>query len=242
MEQHITFDKSKIRLLTMCCTFRRPIMLGEMLESFYKTKSEGTEIIIYLQEDDPYLQDYLSIVATENYIIDTHRFLCEVMNHIVFDLFPGIPYYQTICDDHLYETEHWDEIILKELYEKANDIGFACPADGINGGDWYKYEHPSAEIYSWKFVNIIGYVYPKNMKQMGADFYAKDISKSLNALTFVPEVMVKHRWFGGCNLPGDLNIQEGYTEAKLEEGVKSYHDWIINERNIVLNRIKQNLQ
>lgn len=237
MKQQIYFDKNKVNLLSMCCTFRRPKMLQNMLDSFYKTKSEGSEIIIYLHEDDPFLNDYLPVVKDQNYILDVHRMLCKAMNHIAFNIYPKIPYYQTIVDDHIYKTVGWDNMLINALHEKTNDLGFVCPADGINNNDWYKYEHPSAEVYSWKFISTVGYIYPKDFDAFGSDLYMKDIAKAINALTHVPEVLIEHLWYAGCGKNPDINIQEGYSSKSQQHGLQVYNEWIKTERTQLIKKL-----
>jgi hypothetical protein len=239
MFKQILFNKQDVKLLAICCTFRRPNMLKEMIETFKETKSEGTELLIYLHEDDPCINDYFPVVKNCNYILDAHRMLCKVMNYIVFEVFPEISYYHLICDDHRYRTKGWDNILTKTLKEKYNDIGFTCGADLINAGNWYLCEHPSAEMWSWKFVKALGYVHPRDFDAFGGDFYTKDISKSLNALNFVPEVVIEHLWYGGCGKKTDKNIEEGYSLEAQARGTAVYEKWVKEDRENAIKRVKE---
>jgi hypothetical protein len=239
MIKHILFDKSKVNLLAICCSFRRPKVLQGLIETFNDTKSQNTELLIYLHEDDKFLKEYEPITEKCNYIIDVHRMLCPSINHVVFNEFPEIPYYEIVNDDFRYRTKNWDEKLIKILKEKSNDIGFTCGADLINGGNWHKYEHPSAEIWSWKFVKALGYVYPPAINAFCADHYAKNIAKSLNALNYVPEVIIEHLWYPICGKQPDENIKDGYSEASQAYGHKAYNDWVRNDRINAIARVKK---
>jgi len=241
MIKHILFNKPDVKLLSICCTFRRPHHLKEMLQTFLDTKSQGTELIIYLHDDDPHLEEYKPIVQNCNYIIDEHRALIKVLNHIVFDVFPGIPYYETINDDFRYRTKGWDQILMKVLKEKSNDVGFTCGADLINDGDWHRFEHPSAEIWSWKFAEALGYVYPRGLDNFCADYYAKDIAKALNALNFVPEVVIEHLWYpktANAEKP-DQNAIESYSDDTKNHGYNVYYMWQHQDRQAAIDRVKR---
>lgn len=238
MFKQILFNKPDVKLLAICCTFRRPQMLKEMIQTFRDTKSDGTELLIYLHDDDPFLNDYIPIVYNCNYIISEHRMLCKVMNYVVFELFPEIPYYHLICDDHRYRTKGWDNILTKSLKEKSNDIGFTCAADLVNNGNWDQCQHPSAEMWSWKFVKALGYVHPRDFNALGGDYYTKDISQSLNALNFVPEVVIEHLWWPGCGKEPDENIKEGYSIEAQNYGCDVYNKWVKEDRDNAIKRVK----
>lgn len=227
------------KLLSICCTFRRPQMLKQMIDSFHKTKSEGTEIFVYLHDDDPRLDEYKSIIGNNRHVIGKHRNLQEVANHVVFDIYPGIQYYQLICDDHLYHTQGWDTLLTDALKRSSNDWGFACGRDLINGDNWHLFQHPSAEVWSWKMAKTLGYVYPRNLNGMNMDYYTKDLASAINGLVFVPEVVIEHLWYGNCGREEDENIKERYTKASLELGEKNYRDWVAKEKMSSIARINE---
>lgn len=232
----MTISKDTTNLLSICCSFRRPSLLKDMIKTFYETRSERTDLFIYLHSDDPFLADYLPIVQGCNYVIDTHRSLCKTINHVVFDLFPEIKYYQTIVDDHRYRTLNWDKRLIEEL-NKVNDLGSASPKT-ISDENWNIWQHPSAEVYSWKFVSTLGYVYPPEFDGFGADFYLKNISKAVNGLVYVPDVHIEHLWWSGCGKPADQNIQEGYSGNNQTHGVNTYNNWVARDRAAAISKFK----
>lgn len=231
----IKFDTKKVKLLSICCSFRRPEDLSDMIKTFNDTKSEGTELFIYLHEDDPLLEKYLPIVKDQSYIIEKHRMLCKAINYTIFNLFPNIPYYQTIVDDMRYRTKNWDTILVNAL-NTVSDFGTANPRV-IDDNNWNTYQHPSAEVYSWKFVNTIGYIYPPDFDAFGADMYLRDLCKGINGLVYISSVYIEHLWWGGCNKPGDINITESYSNEKQKYGMEVYHRWRSTEMNQIIQKI-----
>jgi len=222
-------DKYNTRLLSICSSFRRPEILKGMLNSFDKTKSIGTEIFIYLHDDDPFLEQYKDVVAGRNYEIGIHRNLQQAINYVVFDLFPEIQYYQTVNDDFIYHTIGWDTILSSALEENAGGYGFSCGRHSVVE-DWKRCKHPSAEVYSWKFVNAMGYVYPKNMEHACLDHFTKDISIMINGLVFVESVIIEHLWYGGCNKQKDINTIELYNDDVFSKAKLQYEFWRDNEK------------
>lgn len=221
------------RLISICTTFRRPELLKQMIGSFNSTKSDGTEIYIYLHNDDPRLEEYKPIVKGYSHEIGKHRCLQEVINRVVFDVHPSVPYYQIICDDHIYETKFWDEGLIKIL--SANkDWGFCCGNDMLNT-DWWTWAHPSAEIWSWKMAKTLGFVYPKCMRHFALDLYTKDVSIAINKQLFVPSVIIRH--LHGVGAAGDINTTENYAQEVINAGHSAYGHWKENERDADIKRL-----
>lgn len=225
------------KILSICSSFRRPHQLPAMLDTFLKTRSPNTEIFIYLHADDYSLAEYEKLLPKYtwvNWMIGPHKNIQEVVNYAVFEEHPEIPYYQIICDDHLYETEDWGNKILTEFEAKTNGWGFACGND-MQNDNWWTWAHPSAEFWSWKMAKTLGYVYPCTMRHQGLDFYTKDLGMAVG-LVFVPEVHIRHLWAAGCANP-DINIIEGYTSTNFDYATKMFEQWKLVDKPIALEKI-----
>jgi hypothetical protein len=230
---------AQMKLLAICTSYRRPKMLWNMLQTFRNTKNHDTDIFIYLHLDDPFLEEYKVFINDYPHIIERHRNLQQVINHVVFERYPGVPYYQIICDDHLYHTQNWDNLLTEAISKKAQDWGFCCGRDLVNGDNWHRYQHPSAEIWSWKMAKTLGYIYPHIFEHQGLDFYTKDLSLAINALTFVPEVIIEHLWYGGCNKPMDDNIKEKYDDDTMARAHKAFDHWKRLDKDTAIRKINE---
>ena len=100
-------------------------------------------------------------------------------------------------------------------------------------------EGGSCEIFSWKQCSTLGYAYPRGFRQTGMDFYAKDLGKSLKALTLVDGVIIQHGWWDGCGRPKDQNLTENYSQESMDYAHKAYQDWVKNERSEALRKINE---
>ena len=155
----------KTKLLSICSTRGKPEKCAEMLKSFDETISEkstnpdagptGTEIVFYVWEEDPKIEEYKKVLERRNVIYGPKRFMGEVLNYIATEVYPDVPYYQNMNDDHFCVTKDWDKMMTGVLDDNS---GWGVSYCKGKGGA----HNPNAEIISGKIVRAIGfYVYPK---------------------------------------------------------------------------------
>jgi hypothetical protein len=226
-----------MRLLTICPSYMRPGHVEEMLKTFDATKSPGTEIFVYLSHYDPFLKQYRKILRGRNFYEGERVYMTNALNETCFDRYPEIPYYQILCDDFRYRTVGWDEKLINALHTRANDWGWACGRDLINNDNWHKYEHPSAEVFSWKFIKTMGYVWPRGFKQFGMDKFSKYISMMLpNGTIHVPEVVIEHLlWEKPEQM--DETSKISYSPEMVANGKEVLRAWMENESEEVISRL-----
>jgi len=152
------------KLLSICSTRSKPELVMEMLKSFDETKSEGTEIVLYIWEDDPKVEEYRKKLEGRNVIYGPKRFMGEVLNYISTEVYPNVPYYQNINDDHYYVVKGWDKMMIGVLDDNNGwGVSYCKGKGGIH--------NPNAEIISGKIIRAIGYyIYPK-FRQFGFETY-----------------------------------------------------------------------
>jgi len=172
------------KLLSICSTRAHPKRCKEMLESFDKTKSEGTEIILYVWTEDPKIKEYKELLKERNVIYGPKRFMAEVLNYISTEVFPNVPYYQNINDDHFFVTKGWDQMMLEPLDKnKGWGVSYCKGRFGAH--------NPNAEIISGKIVRTLGYyIYPA-YRQFGLEPYVIEIGEK-TGFFYIPEV-IEHR-------------------------------------------------
>lgn len=220
----------KTNLLVVICTYRRPQLLNDTLKSLYATKSPDTDVVVYLQDDDPCLEEYKRNLAGKNYIVDKHRDLADCYHHVIFERYPNIPYYQSGCDDFIYKTPQWDKILTSTLEMCGQGHGFACGSQFEDPFAWYTtgMRHAVAETYSWRFINMLGYIYPKGMKHFGLDLYVKDIGECSGGTIFCHNVRIDH--IMSANGIRDANIEEVYKQKNQYDAFAAFKEWRATER------------
>jgi hypothetical protein len=55
-----------------------------MLESFDKTHSDGTKVVVYIDSDDPFLEEYHQILYKKySYYVDERKNVAQIHNFLV---------------------------------------------------------------------------------------------------------------------------------------------------------------
>jgi hypothetical protein len=217
-----------MKLLTICPSRNRPELLKRMLDSFDKTKSEWSDILVYVSVDDPQIGKYEDILNGRLHVFGPRRPLVEVLNYVSCEYMPGIPFYQEVNDDHVYITDKWDEKLISPIEYGGNAFGIAWGRDGMNNGD--NPNLPTAAIVSGPVVRALGYFFPPTFKHIACDDALLDIGNKARIIFYNPDVTIEHvHYYAVVNnkrkAPLDDNYRSIYNEATLKEGREILHKW-----------------
>lgn len=217
-----------MQLLMICPTRGRPDRVKDMLKSFYETRTgEDTKICLAVSKDDEKYQEYIDTIPNEEIITCESRYLINKINYICCELYPNLPYYGGIDDDHIFRTKGWDKVLVDKI-EENNGWGLACGNDLFNK-DWHEWEHPSGLVMSGKLIRYLGYVmYPK-FKHSGIDHWQADLFGKAECLYFVPEVIIEHCHYLVKKAEEDEGYAWVYEANNFDEGMKIYNLWRIQE-------------
>ena len=207
-------------LLIICPSRKRPDRIKEMLKSFDETKSEGTELVIYVSECDPRLEEYKVSLEGRNYIIDKKIPVSHVYNYCV-KRFPDYKYYGEVCDDHIYRTKGWDKILTDEI-EKNGGWGIAWGQGLIHPQD---VRLPQAAIISGNIVRAQGFFSSPYFTCAWNDQAVKTIGEALNCLYYRPDVVVEHVHCLNGKAPMDDNYRWTLSQEVQEIGRNQFEYW-----------------
>lgn len=229
-----------MKLLTICPSRNRPELLKRMLDSFNKTKSEWTDIVVYVADDDLKLKEYEPVLQGVRHIIGPRRPLVEVINYIACEYMPGIEYYQEVNDDHVYITDKWDEKLIGKIEYGGNKFGMAWGRDGMSNTDLPNL--PTAVAVSGTIVRALGYFFPPAFKHIACDDALLDIGNRTHTIFYNPEVMIEHVHYyaienGKHKALLDDNYKSIYNEAVLKEGRQLLHEWRNNNMEQDIERL-----
>ena len=212
--------------------------MAEMLKSFDKTKSEGTDMVIYVADNDTRIDEYKVVLSGRNVIYGPDRgCLVEVLNYLVL-LYPDYEYYSEVNDDHVYITKGWDEKLMKAIEDKGG-WGVACGNDLVTK-DWYHMRHPSATMISGKIIRALGYFTWPKLKHFASDDYHRDLGEGINALIHLPEVIIEHRcWHAAGKAENDEVYEAVYSDEAFNYGNDVYRDWKNGPGVNEINRLKE---
>jgi hypothetical protein len=230
----------------MCPTRGRPDRVMDMLRSFYATRSPGTEIILITCDADPKLETYKTVLHGEEHLIFRSDIITKKQNYVVRELYPDLPYYGSVNDDHLFRTVGWDAKLIAAIEDRGRGFGLACGSDLFNPS-WYEYKHPSGHIISGNIVRTLGYFDYPEFKQFGIDHWLAELFWELELLYYVPEVVIEHMHVHVGKGKDDTNYQENYTPQAQAEGHAILDRWrreqkskdVYNLRELI--RVKQQI-
>lgn len=221
------------RLLSFCPTRGRPHKLKDLLESFDKTKSVGTEMLVYVAHNDDCLEEYKNVLNGRNFVIgEKNRCLVEVVNHITCELYPNMPYYQCLNDDHYIHTKGFDNILIDKIQRDGKGWGIAFGRSLVNEDIWKTFRHPSAEVISGNIPRTLGYYCTPLLQHLQADTFCRDIGEGINKIFRVMEVVIEHRHF----INGKSEMDEGYRNVYSKEQQKIGWDRYAEYNNVYFNR------
>ena len=218
------------RLLCTCPSRGRPELLKEMLASFNKTKSFGTSVAIYIDDDDPRLGEY-ELYGDKIWILPRKN-VAQIHNWLI-EQYPDYDYYMPINDDVTFQTSGWDKILMEEIEKKGGGWGISF-GDDTTGN--HKHGLPTFGMMSANIVKTLGYFYPLELKMLNGDIFLLDIGRAIGKLYYCPNVIIKHTPPGvasGAFVPGDHRSSSDFAR----DDVRAYAQYIDNHLDRDIARI-----
>jgi hypothetical protein len=227
------------RLLVLCPTRERPKILERMLKSYLETKSSNTDLAIYLNADDPSLEEY-RYVLEKNYSpyfkVGPRRYLAEAYN-LFYSMFPEYDYYAPVNDDHVFITPGWDKKLIDIIETQGKGWGLAAAEDTLT--NWNLYKHPSGCVISGNIPRTLGYMVWPKIHHIGIDDYYQRLMQGIDRLFHVPEVVIEHRhWLNGRALL-DKNYKFVYGIEEQNYGRKAVEEYLKTQLEIDIAKLKE---
>ena len=224
------------KLLVMVPSRGRPKRLKEFRESLDRTRSESTNLVIYLNQDDPNLNDYEMIYDEIDRIVVYKRlYLAEAYNYL-FQKYPDYDYYSLLNDDHYCITPGWDRKLI-EMIEEKGGWGLSCCEDRLT--DWNKFQHPSGMVISGNIPRTLGYMIWPKIQHIGIDCYFKELLTPLGLLFHTTDIVIEHRhWINGKALL-DENYKWVYHKNQFQYGMSMVEEYKRTQLNQDVEKIKQ---
>lgn len=206
-----------------------------MLLSFMATKSPTTDIVIYLDNDDPRLAEYDvagydCIVGDRKNVIALHNEMARVRE--------GYDYYMPINDDIIFRTPSWDKKLISEI--KGNGgWGIAYPND-LSGNN--RIELPTFGVISANIVDTLGYIYPENLLALLGDVFLKDLGSNIGKLFYRADVIIEHNHT--CLGKAKNDEIYSYAESRHQQDKLEYKKYVetkmASDVEKILNAIRDN--
>jgi len=168
----------------------RPQSIAELVKSLEETKTSSS-LYVVIDEDDPTLEEYqkLSVELEFNYMITERegKGMAKPLNKAAKFL-SDAGWYDHFCflgDDHRPRTVDWD----MELINKLDELGTGV----VYGNDLFQAEAlPTAVAMSGNIVKALGGMVPPGMIHLYLDNFWLQLGRDLNAICYLPEVIIEH--------------------------------------------------
>lgn len=232
------------KLLTICVSWQRPELLRKMIISFFNTRRIA-DLFVYICDDDPKLEEYkkiLNLGLFDFYFeIGKHLYIAEVSNYVptIFNY----EYYQMINDDHEFIEEGWDTDMVEELDKDGGwRLAASYMSEELMKADpncgFVPINAPTAEIFSKKIINALGFYNFPGFKQYGCDGYIMDLGEDLGGIIPFSGKILHNCWHGLNRMEKDATAEAIYSNENTKQGDEIIRRWQL-ERPLIRERIKK---
>jgi len=209
-----------------------------MLCSFVNTRSAGTDLLVYLNDDDPKLSEYdflknCSPILDSHFIVGPKQYITKTYND--FSASGEYDYYSSCNDDHFFVTPEWDRKLIEIVETKGKGWGCAMAADKLT--DWTKHPHPSGCVVSGKLIKTLGYMFYPELHHIGNDVLLGKLLKDIGILFEAPEILIEHRHWSNGYRPMDANYKWVYGPEEQNYGEAAMKKYIFEQYEIDKKKI-----
>lgn len=193
----------------------RPFYAQRMVESATKTAGMPIEIKLYLNEDDPLLQDYVNNIDPSLYSIGPNRSTSYSWNLMAKEAEYDILF--LVGDDCQFTTDNWAPMITSTFDKYPDKIVCVYPrAPSVS-----KYKSPHFCLHK-NWVNALGYFLPPYFYHWYVDTWIAEVAQRLGRHHLIPEF----------ELPIE-NIKDDTTNSYHSSWMKEKDDylWSISQRH-----------
>ena len=207
-------------MISFCCPSRgRPSLAKRLIDTATATQNGDTEFLLYLNDDDPKLEEYQDLIDQKHYTIGPNQstclswnLMCQKASHDIVML---------MGDDVQVQTKDWDKLITDEFDKYKDKILMVVPSDGKPKNEelgneiklWSDKPLPAAHFAVHKnWTNTLGFLAPVYFWHWHVDSYTQKVARKLNRCLFLPSVKFKAKKIldddAGKQIRLNLNIRE----------------------------------
>lgn len=161
-----------------------------MAQAFAETCTEGTSLLLAVDEGDPTAAEYGRAFAARIQVDMLHcpsKTMVEALNFAATlpQATDGASAIGFMGDDHRPRTVGWDKEYLDALRELGTGI--------VYGNDLYQGEKlPTQCAMSADIVRALGHMCPPGLRHMYVDNYWYDLGVDADCLVYLPDAVVEH--------------------------------------------------
>lgn len=195
------------------------------------SKSKISDLVFGLDNDDDH--NYPRIPGAQYDVMPRFR-MNKTLNLIALK---NKNKYETITfmgDDHLVETEFWDEILYEPI--KKRGYGLSYGNDSLQ-----KQGLPTAVMISTNIIKILGFMAPHDLEHLMMDVFWLDLGKALDAIDYFDNVSIKHLHYSSTPGIWDKTYEEANSDRTIIEDGLAYKKYYENQFLNDVDKIKKAL-
>lgn len=191
----------------------RPSGLKRFFDCFETTWAK-TPGVVFVDEDDPCLNEYLSIHLPEGWTMEIGpRLPVGQRLNAYFKVHPDEPWYGFLADDVMPRTLEWD----RALVEEAGRYGLAFCDDTIHGN-----RHATHFVVGGDLVRQMGWIVLPGLDRIYGDTVWNDIARANGVFRYVKGHVVEHMHFSNQKSKMDAT----YVKPSSGEDERIYQEWV----------------
>ena len=183
----------------------RPESIAELIKSLDETETES-DLIVIVDSDEPQMNAYLEIGCDVLMVEKNGKGMAKPLNFAANHYRDKYRHFAFLGDDHRPRTKNWDLHFINTLDELGTGL--------VYGNDLLQGENLATAVgMTGNIVNALGGMVPPDMIHLYLDNFWMTLGKDLNALRYIPEVVLEHLH----PIAGKAEWDEGYMAVNAEE-------------------------
>lgn len=213
------------RLLVICPSLNRSEKITAFLDSFTKTKSPGTDLILGLDQNDPEFNKYHDLSNTYDFAIGLFagENITKILNAIALDGNNNYDYYMPCNDDFVFQTPGWDRLLIEEIENSKFKKGIAY------GNDLFQGENcPSTSVISGEIVRGLGWLQMPSLTHLYGDRIWQTLGRQTGSLYYRSDIIIEHQHFLTNKSQSDKISEKTNSDQMYTKDGEEYTKWLVN--------------
>ena len=192
-------------LVVLVPSRNRPGSIAELIKSFDETETDS-DLIVIVDDDEPQMDEYLAQGCDVLMVQKQGKGMAKPLNFAANLMKDKYRHFAFLGDDHRPRTKNWDVHFINKLDELGTGL--------VYGNDLLQGENlATAVAMTGNIVKELGGMVPQDMIHLYLDNFWMTLGKDLNALAYMPEVILEHLH----PVAGKAEWDEQYREVNAPE-------------------------
>jgi hypothetical protein len=222
------------RMLLIVPSRGRPENIRRLCVALEDTNAE-LDLAVGVDQDDPILEQYKAVQDEYDFqlwISQERKRFAATVNYIALHSHEDYKYLAWMGDDHLPRTKHWDK--------RYRDVLDYLKVGVVYGNDLVMGQAIATELaFTSNIVGALGYAIPPGFVHLFVDNYFMELGNSINALQYLPDVVVEHLHPTVGNAQEDQTYREANSPENWTNDERRFRDYIANELSIDAEKLAE---